>query len=138
MKQVLHKIAAFLMAFTVLLSTLSFTVDKHYCGDVLVDTAIFGKAKTCGMEMEQSTANSDCSITKKNCCSEKQEVIKGQNELKTTYNTLSLAQQTFVISFVNSYASLFEVLENNNTTYTHYFPPIVVKNIHQLHESYLI
>ena len=33
---------------------MSFTVDMHYCGDTLVDSAIFHKVKTCGMEMQKA------------------------------------------------------------------------------------
>ena len=69
MKQVFHKIMSLLMAFVVLFSTMSFTVDMHYCGDTLMDTAIFHKAETCGMEMENPLTDG-CSITKKNCCSD--------------------------------------------------------------------
>ena len=32
---------SFLMAFVVLFSTISFTVDMHYCGNSLIDTAVF-------------------------------------------------------------------------------------------------
>ena len=60
------------MAFVVLFSTMSFTIDKHYCGDTLVDVAIFNKAKTCGMEIQQTDSNSGCSVMKKGCCSEEQ------------------------------------------------------------------
>ena len=126
------------MAFTVLFSTLSFTVDKHFCGDVLVDTAIFGKAKTCGMQMEQNTSNKDCSVAKKNCCSEKQEMIEGQDELKISFDALSFKQQTFLAFYIHSYISLFEVLENSVTFYRDYSPPLVVKDIHKLDETYLI
>ena len=45
MKQFSHKIMALVMAFVVLFSTMSFTVNMHYCGDTLVETAIFHKAK---------------------------------------------------------------------------------------------
>lgn len=138
MKQVFHKIAAVLMTFTVLFSTLSFTVDKHYCGGNLVDTAIFGAAKTCGMEMEQDTSNKDCSITKKNCCTEKHEVIQGQEDLKISFDTLSIDQQLFIVLYVHSYIALFEKLEKNSSFYRDYSPPLVVKNIHKLDETYLI
>ena len=62
-----------LMALLVLLSTVSFTVEKHFCGDVLIDTAVFTEAQKCMMEafeMEQAL------ITKKNCCKDELEVIK--------------------------------------------------------------
>ncbi|WP_414727683.1 HYC_CC_PP family protein, partial [Winogradskyella sp. UBA3174] len=32
MKQVFHKIMSFAMAFVVLFSTMSFTINMHYCG----------------------------------------------------------------------------------------------------------
>lgn len=31
------------MALLVMLSTVSFTIESHYCGDVLVDSSLFGK-----------------------------------------------------------------------------------------------
>ena len=52
-KQIFHKISSFLMAIVVLFSTMSFTINMHYCGDNLVETVIFHKAKGCGMEMEK-------------------------------------------------------------------------------------
>ena len=38
------------MAVLVLISTLSVSIEKHYCGDHLVDVAIFAEAEKCGME----------------------------------------------------------------------------------------
>jgi len=138
MKQVFHKIASVLLAFVVLFSTMSFTIDMHYCGDTLVDTAIFHKAKTCGMEMQQTSSDSDCSIIKKNCCKEKQIVVKGQDELKISFDKLTFDQQIFVASFVYTYINLFENLKENATAFSEYPPPQIVKNIYQLDEVYLI
>ncbi len=125
------------MALVVLLSTMSFTIDMHYCGGTLVDTAIFQKAKTCGMEMQESQTK-DCSITKKNCCSDKQTVIDGQNELKLSLDTLSLEQQQFVASFIYTYINLFEDADENINSYRDYAPPLVVREIYKLDETYLI
>lgn len=38
------------MAFVVMFTTMSFTVDMHFCGDSLVDFSLFAKAESCGME----------------------------------------------------------------------------------------
>jgi len=138
MKQVFHKTISLLMTFVVLFSTMSFTIDMHYCGDTLVDTAIFKKAKTCGMEMQSSTTDSDCSITKKDCCTDKEINIDGQDELKISFDKLTLDQQVFVASFVYTYTNLFEGLEKNVTSYRDYAPPLVVKTIYKLDETYLI
>ena len=89
MKQVFHKIMSFAMAFVVLCSTMSFTVNMHYCGGTLVETAIFQKAKGCGMEM-QNPSTEGCAITKKNCCNDEQLVVDGQDELQLQVDTISL------------------------------------------------
>jgi hypothetical protein len=137
MKQFSQKIMTFVMTFVVLFSTMSFTIDMHYCGDTLVDTAIFQKVKTCGMEMQNPMTES-CSISAKDCCSNDQIVIDGQEELKINYDSLTVEQQLFVTSFVFSYINLFEGLENQVTSYRDYIPPLVIKEIYKLDETYLI
>ena len=126
------------MAFVVLFSTMSFTIDMHYCGDTLVDTAIFHKAKTCGMEMEKAITGSDCSITKKDCCSDKQMVVDGQNELQMSFDEISFEQQVFIASFVSAYSNLFEEIKENDSSYNDYKPPLVIRQIFKIDETYLI
>ncbi|WP_111710034.1 HYC_CC_PP family protein [Lutibacter citreus] len=137
MKQVFHKIVAFLMAFVVLFSTMSFTIDMHYCGDTLVDSSIFHKAETCGMEMEKSSEK-DCSISKKNCCSNEQLNVEGTNELQNSIDTISFEQQLFISSFIYTYINLFEGLKANTSSFETYRPPLVNKLIFKLDETYLI
>lgn len=137
MKYLFHKTASFLMVFVVLFSTMSFTVDMHYCGDTLVDTAIFKKAKSCGMEM-QNPSTKGCVITKKNCCNDQQVKIDGQDELKTSFNKLTLEQQIFVASFAYSYLNLFKGFNEEKASFSESPPPLLVKQIFKLDECYLI
>ena len=125
------------MAFVVLCSTMSFTVNMHYCGDTLVETAIFHKAKGCGMEMEKPSTDG-CSITKKNCCDEEQLVVDGQDELQLQVDKISFEQQVFIASFVYTYINLFEGLDNNVSSFEEYEPPLVIKQIFKIDETYLI
>lgn len=125
------------MAFVVLLSTLSFTISKHYCGDTLVDTSLFSKAKSCGMEM-QNSSNKDCSIIKKNCCSEEQQLVEGQDNLKLDFTKFDLQQKIFVSTFVYTYINLFEGITKESIHFKDYSPPLIVKDIHTLDEVYLI
>ena len=138
MKKVCHKIVSILMSFVVLFSTMSFTIDLHYCGDTLMDTAIFQKAKTCGMEIQKTATSSDCSKAKKDCCKEEQIFVEGQDELKISFEKLSFDQQIFVASFVYSFENLFEYFEENAHTFSEYPPPLIVKSIYKLDETYLI
>lgn len=137
MKQIIHKILAFAMAFVVLFSTTSFALNMHYCGDTLVETALFNKAKGCGMEM-QNPSTEGCSITKKNCCDDKQLVVEGQDELQLQVNKISFDQQVFLASFVYTYILLFDGIENNMSSFEAYKPPLVIRQIFKLDETYLI
>ncbi|MEQ3664129.1 hypothetical protein [Olleya sp.] len=137
MKQIFHKIMSLAMAFVVLISIMSFTVNMHYCGDTLVETAIFHKAKGCGMEMEKPSTDG-CSITKKNCCDEEQLVVDGQDELQLQVDKISFDQQVFIASFVYTYINLFEGLDNNVSSFEEYEPPLVIKQIFKIDETYLI
>ena len=125
------------MTFVVLFSTMSFTVNMHYCGDTLVESAIFQKAKGCGMEMEKPSTE-ECSITKKNCCDDKQLAIEGQDELQLQVDKISFEQQVFIASFVFTYINLFEGLENNISSYEEYKPPLVIRQLYKIDETYLI
>ena len=126
-----------IMAVMVLFSTMSFTVDMHYCGDTLIETSIFNKAKGCGMEM-QNPSTEGCSIVKSNCCSDNQIIIDGQNELKPSVTNLSLEQKQFISSFIYTYINFFDTVRDNTNSYQAYSPPLVVREIHKLDETYLI
>lgn len=137
MKKVFHKIVSLAMAFVVLFSTMSFTVNMHYCGDTLVETAFFHKSKGCGMEMEKPSTKS-CSITKKSCCDDKQLSVEGQDELQLTVDKISFEQQIFIASFVYTYINLFENIDENVSSFEAYKPPLVVRQIFKIDETYLI
>lgn len=138
MKELFQKIMAMLLAVVVLFSTMSFSVGMHFCGDNLVDSAMFQKAKTCGMEIQNETTSSDCPVFEKNCCHDEEILIKGQNELKISFDSLDFQQQVFIASFVYSHVNpLLELLEKE-ITFDDYPPPLIVKTIYKLDEVYLI
>lgn len=125
------------MALVVLLSTMSFTFDMHYCGDTLMDVGVFHKAKSCGMDT-QNTTTRDCSVTEKKCCSDKQLTIDGQDQLEQSIDGLSIEQQVFIVSFISSYLNLFEGTNTEVNLFRDDDTPRVVRNLYKLDESYLI
>lgn len=142
MKKAFHRTISFVMAFVVLFSTMSFTISSHYCGDSLVDSSIFAKLKTCGMESETKIVNplqsTGCSITKKDCCSDTQETVSGQNELQLSFDKISVDQHIFVTAFFHTYNNLFEESQKITPSSTIFPPPNIVRHIYKLDESYLI
>jgi hypothetical protein len=137
MRQISHKILATVMAFVVLFSTMSFTVDMHFCGDTLVATSMFQKAMGCGMKMEKPAAEG-CAIVKSNCCKDKQMIIDGQDEMQLSTATISFEQQVFITSFVHTYVHLFEGVATAVTAYQAYREPLVSRQLYKLAETYLI
>src|SRR5690554_5240723 len=138
MKSFFHKILSVTMATLVLFTTMSFTVDIHYCGETLVDFSLMQNVQTCGMETEQSSDTCESELQEDSCCTEKQVVIEAQDELKVSFDTLNFEQQAFVATFFYTYINLFEDLDTNVIPFRDYKPPILIRDIQKLHESYLL
>ncbi len=142
MKKAFHKATSFLMAFVVLFSTMSFTVNSHYCGDNLVDVSVFSKLKTCGMESEKQSdlglQSSSCSITDKSCCSDETKILKGQDELKLNINKIAFEQQVFVAVINKTYVNLFPSVKDAKPSLKAYPPPLIFQQLFKLDETYLI
>ncbi len=138
MKSFFHKIASVFLATLVLFTTMSFTVDMHYCGETLVDFSLSQNAHTCGMEAEQPTNDCESSTPEDSCCTDKQVIIEGQDELKLSFDTLNFEQQAFVATFFYTYINLFEGLDTNAIPFGDYKPPLLIRDFQKLHETYLI
>lgn len=126
------------MALLVLVSTLSFSVVMHYCGNSLVDYSFLDEVATCGMETMQPFDNEECSIVVDNCCSDENLVIEGQDDLKISFDTLTFQQQVFVTSLTYSLFYFFEGDIENIVPFRGYSPPFLVRDIHVLDETFLI
>ncbi len=136
LKQVLHKLFSASMAILVLLSTVSFTVEKHFCGDVLIDSSIFSEAQKCAKEMfeiEQSK------ITKKHCCKDVLEVVEGQDQLKhSQFEDIMFEQRLFVVSYLYSHINSLEELPKLIIPHKNYSPPNLIHDIQLFDELFLI
>ncbi len=143
MKDFFRTITAVSLACLLLLSTMSFAINKHFCGDHLVSTSVILKAETCGMDSDSyrkqiPTTKKGCSVMKKNCCKDVIELVKGQDDLKLDFSNFSFQQQVFITSFVITYSNLFEGLDTQIVPFKEYSPPLVVKDIQLLDQVFLI
>lgn len=131
-KTILHKIFSVNLALIVLFSTVSFTIEKHYCGDVLVDVSMFVEADKCAMEALEM-------LQKKTCCKDEVDVVKGQDELKvSSFEDLDFEQQQFVTAFVYAYINGFESLPKQTIPHKDYSPPNLVADIQVLDQVFII
>jgi hypothetical protein len=59
----------------VLVASTSWTFASHYCGNIKIDTALFGTPRSCGMMLAKMF---DQTNTKPSCCNELEELVAGQ------------------------------------------------------------
>lgn len=138
MKIYSQQFVAVLMAFVVLMTTMSFTVNMHYCGDTLVDYSLVKEATSCGMEVLQKSNSCETQLVKKSCCQNKQVIATGHDDLKPTFHNLDFKKQIFITSFLFSYSALFEPETVENISFEDYAPPLIIRDIQTLDQVFLI
>jgi len=135
-KQFLHTSFSITLAFLVLFSTVSLTIEKHFCGDVLVDVSIFSEGEDCGKD---TLALEKAVITKKSCCKNQIDVVQGQKDLAIkTFDDLEFEQQLFLTAFTYSYSALFEGASAQISIPIAYAPPRLVVDLQLVHDTFLI
>ncbi|MFP4845331.1 HYC_CC_PP family protein [Winogradskyella sp. PE311] len=132
--KLVHKLVGSILSFLVLFSTMSFTVEKHYCGENLVDTSLFSESKKCGgMDV------SDSNYVKKPCCEDTVDIVKGQDELNTIeFLKINTSQELILLAYGLTYSCFFESLPKLIIPHKDYSPPNLIKDIQVLDETYLI
>jgi hypothetical protein len=117
---------------------MSFTVVSNYCADDLVDFSFFDNASWCN-DLQDDSFSKACEISEVPCCSSDQLVVEGKDDLQqASFESLTLNQQLFVATFTYSYLSLFEDLEQESTPFPNYTPPLLVRDILLLDQTFLI
>jgi hypothetical protein len=134
MKSIFTKTSSALLAFLVLFSTLSFTVESHYCGGFLMDISVVGEANDCGMKVEQKMAKE-----KINCCKDEVIITDGQDELHpASFGTLNFEKQQFLTTFYSSYLNLLKEESSRNIIYKAFHRPVIPINYQIKYQSFLI
>ncbi|MEM5564125.1 hypothetical protein WNY78_03370 [Psychroserpens sp. AS72] len=136
LKQILHKVFSMMMAVLLLLSTVSFTVEKHFCGDVLIDVAVFSTIEKCASDAVEMVEEH---VSKKTCCKDTLDVIEGQTQLTVkTFDDLDFEQQQFLVAYVHAFNNLFEVVQKHTIPHQYYNSPKLIADIHVLDQVFLI
>lgn len=135
-KQVLHKSFSVLLAVLVLFSTVSFTFEKHFCGNVLVDVSLFAEAEKCDMGTSEI---SNEGLAEKSCCKDEISVVQGQDDLQlSSFDDLNFSQQLFISTFNHAFVNLFEGLQEQIIPHKQYSPPNLVADIQVLVQVFII
>ena len=134
----LHKICALALAFLMLASTVSWTIEKHYCLGSLVDIAFFHEADSCGMGVDWDGGTVVKEDISNSCCVDETISIEGTDNLRISQNDFELNQQFFWHAYSAYYLHFFEVNTAQLVPSSGYPPPILVRDIHVLDQVFLI
>lgn len=130
-KQLLHKTFSITMTLLVLFSTVSFTIEKHFCCNVLVDISYF-------VEGDNWPAKSLKDLQEKRCCRDEIHIVEGQDELQLeSFDDFDI-QPEFLTAFVYTYINLFEDLPKQVIPHKDYSPPNLVADIQVLDQVFII
>ena len=132
----IHKITSATLSILVLLSTFSLTIEKHFCGDTLVDVAIFTDVEKCGMD---GASDDHSERLEKSCCKNEVDIIENINVLSNKdLEDVEEVQKHFLLAFSYTFIHRFEVSSKLKTSSEWYKPPLLIKDIQVLDETYLI
>jgi len=123
------------MALLLLISTLSISIEKHYCGDTLVDVSIFADVQKC----ESGATDQSSILMTESCCKNVIDLHEGQDELSLEKTkVLNTNQKVFIMSFAHVFSEL-KTLESQHNSAFKYYPPLKpVRDIQVLNEVFLI
>lgn len=138
MKKGFSKILSMTMALLVFATSISYAVEMHYCAENLVDFSFFNNSDNCAQSDDDIFLH-NCSVAEEPCCSSEEIVIEGQDTVvKSNFEDLTHDQQLFLTSFGYSFINLFEGLEKNVVPFASYIPPLLVRDILVLDQTFLI
>ena len=145
MNSLFSKISSLFLTFLVLISTFSVSIDKHFCGENLVDVSYFGNAKKCTERVAHdvcedaiSTCDDTTKMSENSCCSNETDYINGQDELKTDFEKLELDTQQFLFTFVVSKYFIRNIAAQQLTVPVYYSPPKLLIDKQILFETFII
>ena len=140
MKKVTLHIFSFVMAFLVIFSTMSFTVEKHFCGKSLVGHAVFSSAEKCESEMHSCGAEEmvHMKMKKESCCTNQIEEISGQDELNFSSFSFDFVPQFNAVSISFIQMDLIQELPPEIIPYPPYEPPKLVYDLQVLCQVFII
>tara|TARA_Y100000385_G_scaffold74023_1_gene74700 strand:- start:30889 stop:31278 length:390 start_codon:yes stop_codon:yes gene_type:complete len=124
------------LALIVLSSTMSFTIEKHFCGDKLIDVALFSELNKCNMDSSSIDLEE---FVKKMCCKDEVNIVTGQDELLMhDFDDLSMDIQTALFEVTQSINHLVSVELLSKKSFNDYSPPKLIVNRLIVNQNFLI
>lgn len=141
-----HRTIAWSLILLVLMTSVSFTIDKHYCEGELQNISILGKAKPCSTAKKNSK-EVYCPVHKKmmkmddgkNCCENKSTFVNANNDLVDVDFQLPFSPvlKQFAIAYILVFHAKITLDKQSIQKFT-YQSPLISRDICVLSETFLL
>lgn len=147
-----YRFFAITMAFLMFFTSVGFSMDMHFCGHQLKSFNLLGKAKNCyelaGVEtpktcQEKTEAVSlpdGCTLDKPDCCSNKTLHVQADQNQRSQSNDIA---ENISLQHIILIARVFQSFKqtkivSNTADFLHYQPPLILRDIPVLVQSFLL
>ena len=131
------------------LTSTGFSIDMHFCGNHLKSFSLTGKAKNCfelaktskcAKHQQTEVATPECEMSKKDCCHNKTLVLQADLTPDIPANDLIISPQLqdFLVAYVAVFLKSILPNERHHSSFAHYKPPLILRDIPVLVQSFLI
>lgn len=141
-----HRIIAWTLILLVLMTSVSFTIDKHYCEGELQSINVFGKAKPCSAAKKNSK-EIYCPVHKKmmkmdegkSCCENKSTFVNLDNDLVNIDFQLPFSPvlEQFAVAYILVFHAKITADKQSIQEFT-YQSPLISRDICVLSETFLL
>lgn len=130
----MKKTFAVLLSFVILLSSLNFSLSAHYCGQTIVDVALFGEAEACPMAAEMN-----CDTDEKPCCANRNIIIEGEDYLASkSFEKQEVEKVELLLAELQFPIELLLEEQEANFFLDYYTPPLIEQDITLAVQSFLL
>ena len=130
----MKKTFSVLLALIILLSSLNFSLSAHYCGQTIVDVALFGDAEACLMSAEMNNDSEE-----EPCCSDRQIIIEGEDYLSSkSFEKQEVEKIDIILADLQFPIELLLEEEQTNSSLLQYTPPLIEQDITLAVQSFLL
>ena len=147
-----YRFVALFLALLMLVTSMVFVIDMHFCRGHLQSLSFFGKAKTCqqmshSMRMKKCPhykrkieRTGKCAVNEKDNCENKTlrfQFDQDQEILKLDFNVIKQFKQFIAAYLVVFFLDKFSI-KNDLPSFAHYKSPLISRDIYVLFQSFLL
>lgn len=137
----MKKFLSISLCFILLFSNLGLAMATHYCGGQAVKTGLtIGHGHLdCGMpDMDMDSEESKQGINANNCCENQYQFLEVEDDYRSSLVQITFNPDFAFLVFAHSLFSVELAQKSSKVKYSHYSPPLLLRDIPVLNQIFII